>query len=55
MERVLCIETNKEVLLIHQGFDIAIIKRDDSDGQECVRVSTLNVKKRTRPQTNKRW
>lgn len=48
MEKVLCKETNQEVLLVHQGFDIAIIKREGSDNQECVNVSTLDVKKRDR-------
>ena len=49
MERVLCKETNKEVSLIHQGFDIAIIKRDNAESQECVNINTLNIKKRVRP------
>jgi hypothetical protein len=49
MERVLCKETNKQVSLIHQGFDIAIIKRDFSDNQESVDVRTLAIKKRQRP------
>jgi len=35
--------------LIHQGFDIAIIKRDSSDSQESVNVRTLAIKKRQRP------
>jgi hypothetical protein len=49
MEKVLCKVTNKMVELLYQGFDIAIIKREDNDEQECVRVETLNVIKRTRP------
>jgi hypothetical protein len=49
MERVLCKETNKQVSLIHQGFDIAIIKRDSSESQECVNIVTLAVNRRTRP------
>jgi hypothetical protein len=48
MEKVLCKVTNKMVELLYQGFDIAIIKREDNDEQECVRVETLNVIKRTR-------
>lgn len=53
MERVLCKETNTLVSLIHQGFDIAIIKRDSSDNQESVDVSTLAIKKRQRPKRPK--
>jgi hypothetical protein len=49
MERVLYKETNEQVSLIHQGFDIAIIKRDNSKSQECVNIGTLAVKRRTRP------
>jgi hypothetical protein len=49
MEKVLCKVTNKMVDVIHQGFDIAIIKRDDNDKQECVNINTLNIQKRTRP------
>lgn len=49
MESVLCKITNKKVELIHQGFDIAIIKRQSSDSQECVRINTLEVVKRIRP------
>ncbi len=46
---VLCKQTNKQVELLYQGFDIAIIKRQDNDEQECVRVETLDVVKRVRP------
>jgi hypothetical protein len=49
MEKALCLETNINVYLIHQGFDIAIIQREGSKNQECVNISTLNVKKRSRP------
>lgn len=52
MEKVMCKETNKEVILIHQGFDIAIIKRSEDSKQECVNINTLNVNKRIRP---KKW
>lgn len=52
MEKVMCKETNKEVILIHQGFDIAIIKRSEDGYQELVDVKTLNVNKRIRP---KKW
>lgn len=48
MEKVLCKDTNQEVWLVHQGFDIAIIKREGSDNQECVNVNTLDIKKRDR-------
>ena len=44
-------ETNQEVDLIHQGFDIAIIKRKNATKQECVSINTLNITKRSRPYT----
>jgi hypothetical protein len=53
MERVLCNVTNQEVILIHQGFDIAIIKRSENDYQELVDVKTLNITKRIRPNKKK--
>jgi hypothetical protein len=49
INKVLCKETNELVELIHQGFDIAIIKRDGIDNQECVSIKTLEIKKRNRP------
>lgn len=49
MEKVICNQTNKEVYVVHQGFDIAIIKRDIDSPQECVNINTLNVSKRSRP------
>jgi hypothetical protein len=49
INKVLCKETNELVELIHQGFDIAIIKRDGINNQECVSIKTLEVKKRDRP------
>jgi hypothetical protein len=51
MEKVLCKETNKQVSLIHQGFDIAIILRDGENKQECVNINTLLITKRKRPKT----
>lgn len=53
MEKVICLETNKYVELIHQGFDIAIIKREGNNNQECVNINTLGISKRTRPNIKK--
>lgn len=41
--------TNQEVMVLHQGFDIAIILRDGK--QECVNVRETTLKKRQRPTT----
>ena len=49
MEKVICNQTNKEVYVVHQGFDIAIIKREIDSPQECVNIKTLNISKRSRP------
>lgn len=46
---VRCKETNKDVILVHQGFDIAIIKRSEDSKQECVNINTLDIEKRVRP------
>jgi hypothetical protein len=53
MSFVNCKVTNKKVEILHLGFDIAIIVRNDK--QECVNVNTLDVQKRPRPKYMMRY
>lgn len=48
MSRVVIQETEEEVELIYQGFDIVIIKHDN-DKQECLTCKEVGLKDRERP------
>jgi hypothetical protein len=41
--------TNENVMVLHQGFDIAIVLLNGK--QQCIKVSDTTLTKRTRPTT----
>ena len=46
--KVTIVETQTQVELLHQGFDIVIIQFDNGK-QQCMKCSEVGLKKRVRP------
>jgi hypothetical protein len=46
--KVTIVETQTQVELLHQGFDIVIVQFDNGK-QQCMKCSEVGLKKRTRP------
>ena len=48
MEKVVIVDSGKEVTLLHQGFDIVIIQHDNGL-QQLLKPSEVGLKNRERP------